>query len=236
MERRLFFDAARRSPFGGSLTQGQVDGIDVIVDEWQRRALTDSRWLAYMLATTFHETARTMQPIREFGGADYFRRMYDIAGARPHVARDLGNTEPGDGVRFHGRGFVQLTGRSNYRRMSALVGRDLVAEPDLALDAAIATEILFEGMIGGLFTGHRLGQYFDGTRADWRGARRIVNGLDRADAIAGHGRAFHAAVELLKPDTIHADEPRPGPAAECGEKTGGWLAAFLRSVLTGGRL
>ena len=67
MNRQVFFDAVRTKPFDGSLTTGQVQGTGAILNEWDRRGLKDLRWLAYMLATTIHETARTMQPIAEFG-------------------------------------------------------------------------------------------------------------------------------------------------------------------------
>jgi putative chitinase len=102
----------------------------------------DRRWLAYALATAYHEAAFTMQPIHEKGGPKYFFSMYDKDGDRPKVAKALGNTEKGDGVRFHGRGYVQLTGRTNYAKAKKLVGADLVNNPDLALDPAIASMIL----------------------------------------------------------------------------------------------
>lgn len=235
MPRAAFYDAVRESPFGGRLSRGQVEGMEIILDEWLGRDHSDSRWLAYMLATVFHETARTMQPIRERGGAAYFRRMYDPEGARPHVARALGNTEPGDGARFCGRGFVQLTGRANYRRMAELTGHDLVDDPDKAMAPAIATEILFEGMIGGHFTGHALGDHFNAETADWNGARRIVNGTDRAAEIAGYGRAFHAAAELLDGDSAGS---APDGQTEQEHNDSAFLTrllAFLRAVFTGGK-
>lgn len=66
MDRAKFFASARSALFGGKLTQGQVDGITAILDGWQASQMTDVRWLAYMLATAYHETARTMQPIAEY--------------------------------------------------------------------------------------------------------------------------------------------------------------------------
>lgn len=195
LDRDRFFPAARAGAFGGRLTQGQVDGLNCLLDAWERRTNTDIRQLAYILATTKWETAHTMQPIDERGGEAYFHRMYDRDGERPEVARELGNIAPGDGVRFHGRGYVQLTGRTNYHRMSALVGADLVANPDLALDPDIAAVILFEGMERGMFTGVGLGRYFNHVTCDWLNARRIINRLDCASQIADIARAFHVALD-----------------------------------------
>ena len=205
IDRKLFFDGIRQSLFGGNLLQAQVDGIEAILDEWEKRQLTDVRHLAYMLATVYHEVARSMQPIREWGDERYFFRMYDIDGERPGVARHLGNIRPGDGVRYCGRGFVQLTGRRNYERMTELValprfGLDLVANPDAAMRLDVATAVLFEGMLDaesgfGDFTGLALDDFFDATRDDPVGARQIINGRDRAELVAGFHRRFLAAIE-----------------------------------------
>lgn len=192
IDRKRFFAGVRSGPFPGKLTQDQVGGMTAILDEWERRGLTDLRWLAYMLATAFHETVFTMQPIKERGGAAYFKRMYDVQGARPALARRHGNVNPGDGARYCGRGYVQLTWRANYRTMGKLLGHPLEAEPDLAMRPDIAAAIMFEGMIRGSFTSKKLADYFAGDRADWINARRIINGTDRAQAIAGYGKQFLA--------------------------------------------
>ena len=194
INRKFFFDKVRDNPFGGALDPNQVNGITVVLDEWEENhAKDDDRWLAYMLGTIFHETARTMQPIREIGGDKYFFRMYDKNGERPSVAKALGNTQAGDGVKFHGRGFVQLTGRANYQKMTELIGIDIVAEPDLAMHTENATKILFIGMIDGTFTGKKLADYLNEMEEDWTEARRIINRLDKAETIAGYARHFYGA-------------------------------------------
>ncbi|ACE93042.1 hypothetical protein AMC90_CH04053 [Rhizobium phaseoli] len=76
-EPHCFFSCVPRAPFGGSLWQSQVDGLNKILDEWERRGLSDVRWLAYMLATTFHETGGKMQPVREAGGEKYTPALED---------------------------------------------------------------------------------------------------------------------------------------------------------------
>ncbi len=227
--RAAFFAAVRNSPFKGSLTAGQVSGMEAILTACPPDMPLDH--LAYCLGTCPIETAWTMLPIREKGGAAYLTRMYDITGERPAKARELGNLKLGDGVLFCGRGYVQLTGRSNYRRATARLralgflapGQDLEATPDLAMHPDIAAAILFVGSSEGWFTGKKLSDYLGGGKADWTGARRIINGQDRASEIAQHAQGFAAAlrkagyrpgaVTTIVPVTPVVIEPLPPPSA-----------------------
>lgn len=188
IDRTFFFARVLERVFNGSLSQSQIDGMNAILDYWEARYPgCDDRWLAYLLGTTIHETARRMQPIHEFGSDERFERLYE-------GRRSLGNTQPGDGVRFHGRGFVQLTGRRNYTDWANRIGEDLVGNPDLALDPAIATRILVEGSVLGTFTGAKLPDYFNQGTSDWKNARRIINANDRADDIAALAKQFWSAI------------------------------------------
>jgi putative chitinase len=176
--RAKFYDGVRAGPFPGRLSPGQVGGLETILNEWERRGMTDLRWLAYMLATTFHETDQKMQPIEEYGRGR--RKTY-------------GRIDPETGKAYFGRGYVQLTWRANYETMGRLLGLDLVRHPELALQPDVATQIMFEGMTRGLsrrgdFTGKSLEHYFTDQKSDWRNARRIINGTDRADLIAGYAK------------------------------------------------
>jgi hypothetical protein len=121
--------------------------------------------------------------------------MYDIRGERPALARRMGNTTPGDGVRYCGRGYVQLTWKTNYRKAGRQLGLDLESSPDRAMEPVVAADILYLGLIEGWFTGRLLADYIAGPSADWRGARRVVNGLDKADLIKGYALAYLAALE-----------------------------------------
>jgi putative chitinase len=233
MKRDVFFANVRARPFGGALTQAQVEGMDALLDA--APAGMDVRQLAYCLATTIHETARTMQPIKEHGGTAYFTRMYDIRGNRPHVARVLGNTNPGDGAKYAGRGFVQITGRRNYALAGKLLGIDLIGKPDLALRPAYAAPILYAGMAEGWFTSRKLADYFSATTNDPVNARRIVNGTDKADLIAGYHRDFLAALQTAGYGKATV-APAPTVAPPSGPTGGFWaILASILSKLFGGK-
>lgn len=180
LNRDFFFSQVRKTLFDGKLKQSQVDGLSAILTGWEKSyAAKDDRWFAYMLATTHHETDRTMQPIREYGRGK---------------GRSYGKADPVTGQAYYGRGFVQLTHRTNYQKMSQLLGVDLVNKPDLALRLDHASVIMFEGMIRGSFTGKKLADYFGPAKEKWVEARRIINGLDKANAVAGYAMAYYAAL------------------------------------------
>lgn len=193
---RLFFDALRKGILGPTLDADEVSGCNAILAAMEGAPLSHT---AYALATAYHETASTMQPIEERGGPSYFFRMYDIAGARPTLAKQNGNICSGDGCKFFGRGYVQLTWRANYKRAGDNLGVDLCADPDKALHPEIAAKVLRQGMDAGWFTGKRFGSYLPSkgraSREAFVSARRIINGTDKAAKIAGHALEFQAALE-----------------------------------------
>ena len=185
IQRKYFFDTVRDSLFAGDLSQDQVNGLNAILDYAEDEG-TDDRHLAYILATTFHETAQTMQPIAEYGKGE---------------GRDYGTPDPTTGQTYYGRGYVQLTWKDNYQKQDdklALNGR-LVQNADLAMDPRIALQVLFGGMYDGDFTGVGLPQYITCTdpssdTTDFRNARKIVNGLDCTDQIEGYAKKFANAI------------------------------------------
>ena len=190
-----FYASVRAHLFAGKLTHDQVVGMDAILKAFADYDVTDKRHQAYMLATAYHETSRTMQPIKEYGGYNYFMRMYDVTGERPSLAKANGNTTKGDGAKYCGRGYVQLTWKNNYKRAGVYLGIDLVASPDLALLPEHAAQIMCIGMNEGWFTGKKLGDYFTAQKTDWINARRIINGKDKADLIATYAVKFLTALE-----------------------------------------
>jgi putative chitinase len=201
----IFFETIKLVGLFPSFSQEQVNGLNTLT-EVCADATFSSSYAAYALATTYHETARTMQPIRERGGDAYFTRMYDPSGARPSVARALGNTKVGDGARYAGRGYVQITGRRNYSVLGAkLHAHDLLdapdallEQPDRAMEPKIAAAILVYGMREGLFTGPGLLEHLNPSGcsplASFVSARRIINGTDAAEAIAKQAMLFQAAL------------------------------------------
>ena len=172
-----FFAAVRVDLFGGAIEQTQVDGINSILQAWPEG--TDPRFVAYGLATAYHETGAD-------DGAD--RRM------GPGQGKAYGIPCGPYQQRYYGRGFVHLTWLSNYERAEkAILGSDLAPTPDNAPLPAIAAEVLVRGISEGWFTGKRLADFFPlgaPETHDWLGAREIVNGQDRAAQIAGLRRAL----------------------------------------------
>ena len=162
-------------------TTSQASGVENLLDFVEHDpGLTDLRWVAYMLATVKHECADTWQPIEERGSETYFQRYEPTT----NTGRVLGNVEKGDGARYKGRGYVQLTGRANYRQFGRRLSLGLEQNPDLALDPVISYRIASLGMRQGLFTGKALEHYLHRPITDYRNARRVINGVDRADTIA----------------------------------------------------
>lgn len=169
----------------GALTQGQVDGLNTLLAAMERWPV---EWVAYGLATAYHETASTLKPIKEYGGDQYFFSMYDKQGNRPQIASKLGNIHAGDGIRYAGRGYVQLTGRANYAKYG------IAETPDKALEPDCAAHIMVTGMENGSFTGKKMADYLTG-QTDYVGARKVINGQDKAHMIAGYARDFESALQ-----------------------------------------
>lgn len=216
MNRKAFFAAVRNNPFGGSLSQGQVDGMNAVLDYWDDAGLTDIRRLAYALATQFHETARTMQPVietrqpseKENPSVDEAIRRLEKAWAagklswvsKPYWRKDT------DGLSWLGRGLPQLTHKANYERAERETGIPFTSNPELMLEMAPAVTVMMRGMAEGWFTGKKLSDYFkEAELPDWINARRIINGLDKAELIAGYAKAFHKALEASQ----DGEEPEP---------------------------
>ena len=233
IDRSKFFSAVRQTPFGGSLTQQAVDGMNAILDEWEKRAsLTDFRWLAYMLATALGEVGANMTPVREgFKSTDAQARAYVKAKGYPYAKVINGQV-------YYGRGLVQLTWDYNYKSMGTILGIDLLGKPDLALVPQNAANIMFEGMTRGSFTGKKLSDYISGSKCDYVNARRIINGTDRANEIATYASKFEKAL-----NAAYSSAPTifPAPQKETPQNVSrlspsgfwGWVAYLFNALVRG---
>lgn len=207
------FFAAIRPLFGGKLSKSQVDGLNVILKGFEQYGDGRAPSLAYILATAFHETARTMQPVKETQytaevptDATVKARLTKAwkAGKMKWVKRDYWSGG------YFGRGYVQLTHGANYDKAGKALGIELGSNPDLALDPKVAVQILIEGMLEGWFTGKKLGDYITGTAFDFKNARRVVNGTESAEKIKGYAEAFLAAIRAAqKADAAVRPTPKP---------------------------
>lgn len=214
MNRKAFFTSLRRREsgvFGTSLSKPQVEGVETILDEGIRRAV-DKYQLAYILATVYHETGAKMQPVTENlnyswqGLRSTFPKYFQTAAIAKQYQRQpekianraygnrMGNgpESSGDGWRFRGRGYVQITGYDNYEKYG------VAKTPEAALGKKMAAFILFDGMLYGAFTTRKLSQYVSDGRKDYRGARWVVNGQDKAAQIAGYAEAFETALKAAE--------------------------------------
>lgn len=182
---QVFFGSVRSSLFGGRLSSKQVSGMEAKLKVFKESGVSLSQ-AAYLMATSYHETARRMQPVREgLTASDNWRK------------RNL-RYYP-----WYGRGDVQLTWRANYKKVDDELGLEgeLLKNPDLALDPVISARALVAGVMGGWYNGrgHGLAYYVPSdrkaTKAEFTQARRTVNILDKASMIADQALKFQDALE-----------------------------------------
>jgi predicted chitinase len=145
------------------------------------------------IATIGTEVGNTFRPINEYGDRAYFTRMYENRA-------DLGNTRKGDGARYHGRGYIQLTGRTNYAGYGAKLGLPLEAKPELALTPDVAAAVLADYF-------KDRGVDTSAVKRDWESVRRKVNG-----GLNGWARFKDLVTKLLTASGLDKPSPRV-PAA-----------------------
>lgn len=241
LDKRVLFTYLRKAPFGGRLRQKQVEGVELIIRTFEELYPdADVRHVANCLAQVYLETGGRMEPVREtFAASDWeARRNLDKAwksGQLTWVTKNYWKDN------YFGRGFIQITHKVNYHKLGLRLGLDLVGNPSLALDPKIAARIAVVGMMEGLFvSGHSLPVYFNDTTDDAIGARRIVNGTNKAKLIASYHYQIVDAIEKALTSTFEelpdalpsdpvADPLAPSPIREPGQT--GSLLAFLVSLL-----
>jgi hypothetical protein len=221
--RKVVFDGLRTAlkPKAGFNDQ-QVTSIAAIVDEFEKRKLPDVRWLAYILATVWHEARFISQPeIGRGKGKKY---------GKPHKQT---------GKVYYGRGFSQITWYDNYLKFEKTLGQPLTTNPDLALIVPVAVQILFEGMMTGVtakdsFTKYQLHDFFNDKKDDPIGARRIINGVDKNKLIAGyHGKILSVLKEAVQVEARQVEFDNPNPPkpepqpSNAGKAVGGGAAVVV---------
>jgi hypothetical protein len=175
--------------FNAKIASCQIEGLNVILDEYNRRGWEERSWLAYILATVYHETAKTMQPIEEYGKGK--GRMYGKKvkmNGEPYIVPDK---------IYYGRGYTQTTWYDNYLKLTTEAkkqGKDLdfLNRPELLLQPEPSIWATFEAMSKGWYTGKRLVNYLNDVTTDFVNARKIINGLDKAELISGYAEEFYS--------------------------------------------
>lgn len=185
IDREIFFSKIKQT--FGALRQSQEEGINFLLEkiETDEEPTLDNHsvWVkqaAYTLATIKHEVANTYQPITEYSNTTC--RRYN------------------GGCSYKGRGYVQLTHRYNYQKLSPIVGVDLVKYPLKALEPEISYRVTSYGMHHGTFTGRKLGNYINASKTDYWNSRRVVNGTDKATLIKGYANKFQSILEASAND------------------------------------
>ncbi len=133
---------------------------------------------AYILATAYWETARTMKPVRE---AYWLSEDWRKKNLRYYP--------------WYGRGFVQLTWERNYKFAGEQLGIPLGQDADIALDPMVAAKVLVWGSMQGWFTGKRIDDYITLQKSDFHNARRVINGRDKASEIARIAEQYDTALK-----------------------------------------
>ena len=180
MNKAAFYTHLRKrgGPFGTSMSQRQVDGIEAILDEGAGLPLSH---LANVLAQVHRETGAGMYPVKEtvYSWSSDKNPSDATVIARLNRAFAKGQltwvSKPYWRSGYFGRGQIQITHEDNYQKMSETVGVDLVKNPSAALDLSTSARIAVRGMRDGSFTERSLEEY-NGTKYDHAGARAIVNG------------------------------------------------------------
>ncbi len=148
-----------------------------LIDECKRQGLLRNQ-CAYVLATSYWETARTMKPVVE---AYWLSEEWRCKNLRYYP--------------WHGRGFVQITWEANYKKAAKELGIQFDKNPSLALDPVNAAKIAVTGMREGWFTGKKLSDYITLKASDFKGARKIINGTDKATEIAKIAQGYDDALK-----------------------------------------
>lgn len=179
--------------------------IDFLIKECYRQGMTDKGQIAYLLATADGES----------GKGSYMVELWDGRGLQATYDGRMGNNQPGDGKRYRGRGFIQMTGKERYQYWSKVLGKDLVANPDLMASPEIAGYVIVRAFIRGEATGRKISQYVQGDKRDWYNARRVVNGIvpSQVNKYLSLAQSYYSQIDTLIARAMGGKAPLPTPTS-----------------------
>ena len=183
-----FFSAIKSNGLFKSLSQSQVDGINALLNEAKEQGIEDTRQLAYILGTVYHEVDKTMQPIEEYGKGKNRTYGHKVKySGKPYVEPDK---------IYYGRGHTQNTWYEIYEKLTKANahGWDFLNNPELLLQTMPSAWATCYAMKTGLYTGKKLSTYINDAGCDFLNSRRIVNSLDKAELIMGYASKFLSAL------------------------------------------
>lgn len=182
------------------LSESQVSAFNHIVSAMDADKSISYPQGAYILATIWHETATTMQPIAEYGKGKgriygtWYKNSKDQLYSFKDGSKTTAYLSDDYPLLYYGRGYIQLTWFENFKKASEKLKHDFLNNPDDVMQIEHATNILLLGMKDGWFTGRKLSDYINQSKKDYLNARRIINGMDKASLIAGYAETFEKAL------------------------------------------
>lgn len=216
-DRRKFFQGFR-DKIDSTIEQEQVDGLRFLLGKMEVDPFwKDIRHIAYALATAGHETAWSFQPVTE----GYYLAKTDPPDYAGNTARVKRFQKTLRYYPYHGRGYVQLTWKKNYEKAGRILSMDMVNKPQLALDREGAYKTMTYGMHQGWFTGKKLTDYISDTGKDYKNARKIINGLDKASLISGYANQFEQILRDSKTTSAAAPAAIPSLESDLGKTANG---------------
>lgn len=192
-----------RRKLASSFSQAQVDGLNYVLGACNKAKLKPQH-AAYVLATTWHETAFKMQPIAEYGkgksrryGKWFKNRDGIVYGIRNSAKNHPAYLQSEYSHLYYGRGYPQLTWLDNYIRATKELGVDFVNNPELALEPKHSADIIVTGSMQGWFTTRSIPDKVTyGHYSEFVAARSVINGSDKADDIAKYAKIFLTGIDL----------------------------------------